>query len=194
MVSAQEETRALAHDHLGAEHLLLGLLDQDAGVAAEALSEAGVSIEDARREVDRLDRVGTTERRGSLPFDPEAKRALERSLKEAIALGQSYIGTEHLLLGIVDDPKGTASRVLVDLGVDLTDLRRHVLDRLPDHEEALRHHLGWFDRGDDWFGYAAECPTCRRVVIVRVRRWRRFGRRPSAGALARYCDHCRAEL
>jgi ATP-dependent Clp protease ATP-binding subunit ClpC len=70
MVSAQEETRALAHDHLGAEHLLLGLLDQDAGVAAEALSEAGVSIEDARREIDRLDRLGTTERGGSLPFDP----------------------------------------------------------------------------------------------------------------------------
>jgi ATP-dependent Clp protease ATP-binding subunit ClpC len=127
VVLAQEEARLLHHDFIGTEHLLLGLVREDDGVAAKALEQLGISWEAARQGV--LDIVGssTSAVSGSPPFTPRAKKVLELSLREALQLGHNYIGTEHLLLGLVREGEGVAAQVLINLGVELGPLRQLVL-------------------------------------------------------------------
>ena len=127
---AQEEARLLRHDYVGTEHLLLGLLYEGEGVAAKALASLGISREDVRGQVEEITGHGQGARSGPIPFTARAKKALELSLREALALGHHYIGTEHLLLGLLRDGQGVAAQVLVRLGADHARVRDQVLAML----------------------------------------------------------------
>jgi hypothetical protein len=117
VVAAQEEARALGHGYIGTEHLLLGLLRVEEGVAARALGRLGITLDAARTEVERIIGRGEGDRPGRVPFTPRSKKALELALKEALARGHDYIGTEHILLGLLAEGKGVAVDVLGTLNV-----------------------------------------------------------------------------
>ena len=130
MVLAQEEARHMRHDYIGTEHLLLGLLKEDEGVAARALRAVNVSLDVAREQVQNIVGYGEEETGGQVPFTPRSKKILELSLKEALQIGHNYIGTEHILLGLVRDSEGVAARTLSNLDVDADDVRREVVRML----------------------------------------------------------------
>jgi hypothetical protein len=127
---AEEEALLLRHDYVGTEHLLLGLLYEGQGVAAEALDSLGISPEDVRRQVTEITGHGHSSPADPVPFTPQAKKVLELSLREALALGHHYIGTEHLLLGLLRDGEGVAAQVLIRLGAGYARVRERVLDLL----------------------------------------------------------------
>jgi prophage maintenance system killer protein len=127
---AQEEARLLRHGDIGTEHLLLGLLYEGEGVAAKALESLGISREDVRGQVKEIIGQGPGSPAGHIPFTPQAKKVLELSLREALALGHHCIGTEHLLLGLLREGKGVAAQALVRLGADHARVRERVLDLL----------------------------------------------------------------
>jgi len=127
---AQEEARLLRHKDIGTEHLLLGLLYEGEGVAAKALDSLGISREDVRGQIEEIIGQGPGSPAGHIPFTPQAKKVLELSLREALALGHHYIGTEHLLLGLLREDKGAAAQALVRLGADHARVRERVLDLL----------------------------------------------------------------
>ena len=127
---AQEEARLLRHDYVGTEHLLLGLLFESEGVAAKALGSLGISREDVRGQVEEIIGHGQGSRPGPIPFTCRAKKVLELSLREALALGHHYIGTEHLLLGLLREGEGIAAQVLTRLGADHALVRERVLSVL----------------------------------------------------------------
>jgi hypothetical protein len=130
LVLAQEEARLLNHGFIGTEHILLGLIHEGDGVAAQALAEMEISLEAVRAEVEDVIGLSTTIPMGSPPFTPRAKKVLELSLREAIQLGHNYIGTEHMLLGLVREGEGVAAQVLVSLGADLARVRETVIQLL----------------------------------------------------------------
>ena len=130
VVLAQEEARKLNHNYIGTEHLLLGVIQEGEGVAAKALESVQVSIEAVRGQVVEIIGRGSSPPSGHIPFTPRAKKVLELSLREALQLGHNYIGTEHILLGIIREGEGVAAKVLVKLGVDLERLRNQVLRML----------------------------------------------------------------
>jgi ATP-dependent Clp protease ATP-binding subunit ClpA len=131
VVLAQEEARELDHDYIGTEHILLGLLREGNGMAARALDGLGISRPAVRDRV--VEMIGRGERTpsGHIPFTPRAKKALELSLREALQLGHNYIGTEHILLGLIREGEGVAALVLADLGADLASVRAKVLELVP---------------------------------------------------------------
>jgi ATP-dependent Clp protease ATP-binding subunit ClpA len=124
---AQEEARLLNHSFIGTEHILLGLIREEGGVGAEALRSLGISLEAVRVKVEEAIGIGGTEVNGSPPFTPRAKKVLELSLREALQMNHSDIGTEHILLGLVREGEGVAATVLVRLGADLGRVRQQVL-------------------------------------------------------------------
>jgi ATP-dependent Clp protease ATP-binding subunit ClpC len=126
VVLAQEEARMLNHDHIGTEHILLGLIREGEGVAAKALDSLGISPEAVRRQVEEIIGPGQQPPSGQIPLTPRAKNVLELSLREALQLGHNYIGTEHILLGLIREGEGIAAQVLVKLGPDLTRVRLQV--------------------------------------------------------------------
>jgi hypothetical protein len=127
VVLAQEEAVGLKHNYIGTEHLLLGLIREREGVAAKALESLGISLEAVRAEVEQIIGEGQTAAIGHIPFTPRAKKVLELSLREALQLGHNYIGTEHILLGLVREGEGVAAQVLVKLGGgDLARVRQAV--------------------------------------------------------------------
>ncbi len=131
IVFAKEEARRFNHDYIGTEHLLLGLIREGEGVAAAVLQKLGLDLESIRMEVEKLVQPGPqTQVLGDIPFTPRSKKALELSAEEARALGHNYIGTEHLLLGLVKEGEGMAYRVLLNLGLDLSKVRNEVMDLL----------------------------------------------------------------
>jgi hypothetical protein len=130
VVLAQEEARRLDHNHIGTEHLLLGLVHEGTGVAGVALSRLGIGLGAVREQVDRSVGKGDSTPSGHIPFTPRAKKVLELSLREALDLGHNYIGTEHVLLGLVREGEGVASQVLVALGADASRVRQQVLQQL----------------------------------------------------------------
>ena len=131
IVYAKEEARRFNHDYIGTEHLLLGLIREGEGVAAAVLQKLGLDLETIRIEVEKLVQPGPqTQVMGDIPFTPRSKKALELSAEEARALGHNYIGTEHLLLGLVKEGEGMAYRVLLNLGLDLGKLRNEVMELL----------------------------------------------------------------
>jgi ATP-dependent Clp protease ATP-binding subunit ClpC len=131
VVHAQEEARAFGHDFIGTEHLLIGLLRVDGGVAAEALASLGIGLDDVRAGVERIVGRGSSKRgAGMIPFTPRAKKVLELALREALSIGHSYIGTEHILLGIAREDDGVAARVLREREVGAERLRSCVYDLL----------------------------------------------------------------
>jgi ATP-dependent Clp protease ATP-binding subunit ClpA len=127
VVLAQEEARMLNHNYIGTEHILLGLIHEGEGVAAKALEAMEVSLTEVRKLVEELIGSGQEAPVGHIPFTPRAKKVLELSLRESLQLGHNYIGTEHILLGLVREGEGVASQVLVKLGADLDRVRQQVL-------------------------------------------------------------------
>jgi ATP-dependent Clp protease ATP-binding subunit ClpA len=130
VVLAQEEARLLNHNYIGTEHLLLGLLHEGDGVAATALTELGISVEAVRAQVEEIIGQGQSAPTGHIPFTPRAKKVLELSLREAKQLDHNYIGTEHILLGLIREGEGVAAHVLVKLGGDLSRVRQQVIQVL----------------------------------------------------------------
>ncbi|HEX7166633.1 MAG TPA: ATP-dependent Clp protease ATP-binding subunit [Acidimicrobiales bacterium] len=130
LVLAQEEARLLNHNFLGTEHILLGLIHEGEGVAAKALESLGISLEAVREKVEETIGPAGTAASGAPPFTPRAKKVLELSLREALQLGHNYIGTEHLLLGLIREGEGVAAQVLVSLGADLSRVRQQVIQLL----------------------------------------------------------------
>jgi ATP-dependent Clp protease ATP-binding subunit ClpA len=133
VVLAQEEARMLNHDYIGTEHLLLGLIHEGEGVAAQALKTLGISMDTVRQQVEGIIGRGQQAPSGHIPFTPRAKRVLELSLRESVQLGHDYIGTEHILLGLVREGEGVAAQVLVRLGADLNRVRQQVIQLLHAH-------------------------------------------------------------
>src|SRR5947209_1730010 len=131
VVLAQDEARALKHNYIGTEHLLLGLMRVEDGVGAHALEALDVSLEEVRAQVARIIGEGDEVATGQIPFTPRAKKVLELSLREALQLGHNYIGTEHLLLGLVREGEGVGVRILLDLDVDAERIRNEVIRALP---------------------------------------------------------------
>jgi ATP-dependent Clp protease ATP-binding subunit ClpA len=130
VVLAQEEARMLNHNHIGTEHILLGLIHEGEGVAAKALESLGISLEAVRQQVEEIIGQGEDAPQGHIPFTPRAKKVLELSLREASHLGHPYIGTEHILLGLIREGQGVAAQVLVKLGADLNRVRQQVIQLL----------------------------------------------------------------
>ncbi len=130
VVLAQEEARMLNHNYIGTEHLLLGLIQEGEGVAAKALESMGMSLEAVRSQVEEIIGRGSSAPTGHIPFTPRAKKVLELSLREALQLGHNYIGTEHILLGLIREGEGVAAQVLTKLGADLDRVRNQVVQLL----------------------------------------------------------------
>jgi ATP-dependent Clp protease ATP-binding subunit ClpC len=130
VVLAQEEARMLNHNYIGTEHILLGLIHEGEGVAAKALESLGISLEAVRQQVEEIIGQGQQAPSGHIPFTPRAKKVLELSLREALQLGHNYIGTEHILLGLIREGDGVAAQVLVRLGADLNRVRQQVIQLL----------------------------------------------------------------
>jgi ATP-dependent Clp protease ATP-binding subunit ClpA len=130
VVLAQEESRRLDHNFIGTEHILLGLIQEREGVAAQALGALGIRLEAVRARVEEIVGRGESTPSGHIPFTPRAKKVLELSLREALQFGHNYIGTEHLLLGLIREGEGVAATVLVGLGADLESVRQKVVQLL----------------------------------------------------------------
>ena len=188
VVLAQEESGRLGHAYVGTEHLLLGLIREEEGVAARALTAAGVTAEGAREQVETLVGRGGADT-SQKPFAAESKRVLESSLKEAMRLGHDYIGTEHLLLGLLAEGGGITAKVLSKLGTDAGRVRREVLDKIEGGanptarrdlgtlgwaREALRRSFGRFPRAENRASFEKFTDLGRRVVVLAQDEARRF--------------------
>ncbi len=141
VVLAQEEARALKHPYIGTEHLLLGLLREEEGLAARVLASLDITIERVRTQVFRIVGAGEEATSGQIPFTPRLKKVLELSLREALSLGHNYIGTEHILLGLAREDEGVAARIVVDCGADSETIRNEMLRRFglgPDRGREAR--------------------------------------------------------
>jgi len=144
VVLAQEEARLLNHNYIGTEHILLGLVHEGDGVAARALTQLGVSLKTVRSEVEEVIGRGVEQPGGHIPFTPRAKKVLELSLREALELGHNYIGTEHILLGLLREGQGVGAQVLVKLGADLSGVRQVVVQLLAGSAGAVPAEQGPF--------------------------------------------------
>ena len=136
VVLAQEEARLLNHNYIGTEHILLGLIHEGEGVAAKALESLSISLEAVRSQVEEIIGQGGSSPSGHIPFTPRAKKVLELSLREALQLGHNYIGTEHILLGLIREGEGVAAQVLVKLGADLSRVRQQVIQLLSGYQSG----------------------------------------------------------
>ncbi|MEA3510171.1 MAG: ATP-dependent Clp protease ATP-binding subunit [Actinomycetota bacterium] len=151
VVLAQEEARLLNHNYIGTEHILLGLIHEGEGVAARALESMGISLESVRSQVVEIIGQGSQAPSGHIPFTPRAKKVLELSLREALQLGHNYIGTEHILLGLIREGEGVAAQVLQQLGADLPKVRQTVIQLLSGvqgEESAPSGHPGGSGRSE----------------------------------------------
>src|SRR5690625_3604789 len=136
VVLAQEEARLLNHNYIGTEHILLGLIHEGDGVAAKALESLGISLDAVREQVQEIIGTGQQAPSGHIPFTPRAKKVLEYSLREALQLGHNYIGTEHILLGLLREGEGVAAQVLIKLGADLNRTRQTVIQMLSGYQSG----------------------------------------------------------
>ncbi len=142
VVLAQDEARMLNHNYIGTEHILLGLIHEGEGVAAKALEQMGISLEAVRIQVQEIIGQGQQAPTGHIPFTPRAKKVLEYSLREALQLGHSYIGTEHILLGLIREGEGVAAQVLVKLGADLQKVRQTVVQLISGYQGGQGEKTG----------------------------------------------------
>jgi ATP-dependent Clp protease ATP-binding subunit ClpC len=142
VVRAQEEARTLGHDYIGTEHILLGLVHDGGGLAAKALESLGIDLEAVRQRVEEVTGRGEQARSGHIPFTPRAKRVLELALQESQSLGHDYIGTEHILLGLIRQGEGVAAQVLSELGADLDPAREQVIRLLDEYRRTHGHETG----------------------------------------------------
>jgi ATP-dependent Clp protease ATP-binding subunit ClpC len=163
VVMAQEEARLLNPNYIGTEHILLGLVREDEGIAARALGAMSISLQSVRREVEDIIGQGQAVPRGHIPFTPRAKKVLELSLREALQLGHNYIGTEHILLGLVREGEGVAAQVLEKLGADLERVRQTVVQLLSGYQVgAGEPPIPTEDPGPS----GPLCPSCRRPLEI----------------------------
>jgi len=130
VVFAQEEARGFKHDYIGTEHILLGLLREEEGVAARVLGSLEITAEGVRAQIEQIVGLGEEAAVGQIPFTPRAKKVLELALREALSIGHNYIGTEHILLGLVRENDGVAARIMLDLGGDAQRVREEVINVL----------------------------------------------------------------
>ncbi len=142
IVLAQEEAKMLNHNYIGTEHLLLGLIHEGEGAAAKALESLGISLDAVREQVQDTIGQGQQQPTGHIPFTPRAKKVLELSLREALQLGHNYIGTEHVLLGLIREGEGVAAQVLVKLGADLNRVRQQVIQLLSGYQGKEQVQVG----------------------------------------------------
>jgi ATP-dependent Clp protease ATP-binding subunit ClpC len=149
VVLAQEEAKMLNHNYIGTEHILLGLIHEGEGVAAKALESLGISLDAVREQVQDIIGQGQQQPTGHIPFTPRAKKVLELSLREALQLGHSYIGTEHILLGLIREGEGVAAQVLVKLGADLNRVRQQVIQLLSGYQGKEQVAVGGNDATPD---------------------------------------------
>jgi ATP-dependent Clp protease ATP-binding subunit ClpC len=154
VVLAQEEARMLSHNYIGTEHILLGLIHEGDGIAAKALESLGISLEGVRAQVEEIIGQGQQAPSGHIPFTPRAKKVLELSLREALQLGHNYIGTEHILLGLIREGEGVAAQVLVKLGADLSRVRQQVIQLISGYAggEAAAEQAGARTRAEEQLG------------------------------------------
>jgi ATP-dependent Clp protease ATP-binding subunit ClpC len=158
VVLAQDEARALSHNYIGTEHILLGLLREEEGLAARVLESLDITVEEVRAQVARI--IGPGDEpivSGQIPFTPRAKKVLELSLREALSLKHNYIGTEHILLGLVRENEGVAARILLDFDADAEKIRNEIMRVLSGpggpglmHTETVQHRagrIGWTSYG-----------------------------------------------
>jgi hypothetical protein len=143
VVLAQGEARQLQHDYVGTEHILLGLVHDRDFIPAQALAALGVTPEEARRQVEQISGHGHASRTGHIPFTPMAKMTLQRALREALQLGSSSIGPEHILLGLIRGGEGPANEVLVSLGVELSEVRPQLLELMHVRQASRERMPGW---------------------------------------------------
>lgn len=144
LVLAQEEARLLHHEFIGTEHILLGLIHEGDGVAAKALEQMGIELDDVRAKVEETigpSALGGGPTVGSPPFTPRAKKVLELAMREALQLGHNYIGTEHILLGLIRENEGVGAQVLASLGADPVRVRQELLNLLNSHQSIWG--TGW---------------------------------------------------
>jgi ATP-dependent Clp protease ATP-binding subunit ClpC len=194
VVLAHEEARLLNHNHIGTEHVLLGLVREGEGVAASALASMKISLDAVRHEVEGIIGEGKAPPRGHIPFSPRAKKVLELSLREALQLGHNHIGTEHILLGLVREGEGVAAKVLEKLGADLDRVRQTVIRLLPGYTAGTFHET---PQVEEMPRAAPVCPTCNRP-LERTLRYRTLTARPGEeegegdGLTVRvaYCTSC----
>ncbi|MGA8040706.1 MAG: Clp protease N-terminal domain-containing protein, partial [Acidimicrobiia bacterium] len=139
VVLAQEEARLLNHNYIGTEHILLGLLNEGEGIAAQALESLDIDLASVREEVVKIIGQGQQSPSGHIPFTPRAKKVLELSLREALQLGHNYIGTEHILLGLIREGEGVAAQVLQQLGAELQKVRQTVIQLLSGPGSGEQH-------------------------------------------------------
>jgi ATP-dependent Clp protease ATP-binding subunit ClpC len=172
VVLAQEEARILNHNYIGTEHMLLGILHEGEGVGAKTLESMGISLEAARAKVEEIIGQGQSAPTGHIPFTPRAKKVLELGLRESKQLGHNYIGTEHLLLGIIREGEGVAAQVLQKLGADVGGVRQQVAQLLSAQpgSEVIVEGVG---------------PRAEPLVM---------GVRQEEAAQAPLCPRCRAQL
>jgi ATP-dependent Clp protease ATP-binding subunit ClpC len=199
---AQEEARQLNHSFIGTEHILLGLIREGDGVGAKALQSLGISMQAVRDKV--VETIGTagTVPTGSPPFTPRAKKVLELSLREALQLNHSYIGTEHILLGLVREGEGVAATVLVSLGADLPRIRQEVNDLLSGGPEVPAVRRAGALRGPPAHSTLSNEPRCPRCSgsIGRAARFRTIVVPPGEGSAEPlsihvvYCVQCGTSL
>jgi ATP-dependent Clp protease ATP-binding subunit ClpC len=159
VVLAQEEARTLNHNHIGTEHLLLGLIREGEGVAPRALESLRISLEAVRRQVEEIIGQGQEVPAGHIPFTPRAKKVLELALREAHELKHHYLGTEHILLGLIREGEGVAAQVLQKLGADLNQVRQTVLQVLSGDIELIERPGA--EEGEE---VGPRCPNCRAWV------------------------------
>ena len=174
VVLAQDEARLLNHNYIGTEHILLGLAREEGGVAARALDSLNISLEAVRQQVEEIIGQGHAAPTGHIPFTPRAKKVLELALREALQLGHNYIGTEHILLGLIREGEGVAAQVLQKLGADLERVRQTVIQQLSG--QGFGSEVGsWVGSGvgsyvemhpasEEILRAVPLCPTCSRPL------------------------------
>ena len=165
IVLAQEEARQLNHNYIGTEHILLGLIHEGEGVAPQALSELGISLQSVRLQVEQIIGQGAAAPPGHIPFTPRAKKVLELSLREALQLGHNYIGTEHILLGLVREGEGVAAQVLQKLGAGLHRVREEVIRVLSKYSGESQPDVDAADRPESPLEWSA--PSSRVLRLSR---------------------------
>ncbi len=165
VVLAQEEARMLDHNYIGTEHILLGLSHEAEGVAAQALTAMGIGLDAVRGQVEQIIGKGKGQPAGHIPFTPRAKKVLELALREALQLGHNYIGTEHLLLGLVREGEGVAAQVLQQLGADLNRTRQVVIQLMAERGQVPSAGLEEEVEGEGGLP-GPRCPRCKADLAV----------------------------
>jgi hypothetical protein len=193
LVLAQEEARLLGHSFIGTEHVLLGFIHEGEGVAARAIESLGITLEAVREKVQKTTPAPGRAPSGSPPFTPRAKKVLELSLREALQLGHSYIGTEHMLLGLVREGEGVATQVLQSLGVELGAVRQRVIQLMSGYQAPTNtENRPTLHRGSGPFGPPS--PTSLSATSIVVCSFCGLGPPESgqivSGSDAFICEHC----